>query len=236
MLICAALAGCGGGEMTSSSSAPARARQVRVDWLGHESFLFTSSLGTKILTNPFGSGTGGRSFPKNLRPDILLVSSERPDSNNVDAVENSPTTFRGAVGMGPNNASGITIRGIPTFRNPDHETPEDMNLAFTWRLDGVRFCFLGNIERALTPAEAQQIGMIDVLFLPVGVPAGLSNEERRIIVGQLQPRVIVPMGRAAEFSGFASGFPAIHRLAGNSVLLSQDVIPPGQSVLIFSAP
>ncbi len=235
--MCAALSGCGGGaDMTGFRSAPVRARQVRVDWLGHESFLFTSSLGTKILTNPFANGTGGRSFPKNLKPDILLVSSERADANNVDAVENSPTTFRGAVGMGPNNAAGITIRGVPTFKNPEHQTPEDMNLAFVWRQDGVRFCFLGNIERALTPAEAQQIGFVDVLFLPVGVPAGLSNDERRIIVGQLQPRVIVPMGRGAEFSEFASGFPSIHRLPGSSVLLSQEFIPPGQTVLVFSAP
>ncbi|MFZ4683815.1 MAG: MBL fold metallo-hydrolase, partial [Terrimicrobiaceae bacterium] len=92
---CLALAGCGGGGQVSPNGA--RPRQVRVDWLGHESFLFTSSLGTKILTNPYEAGATGRSFPSGLRPHIVLVSSEEPEANNVDALDNSPTIFRGAV-------------------------------------------------------------------------------------------------------------------------------------------
>lgn len=212
------------------------ARQVRVDWLGHESFLFRSSLGTTILTNPFEPSATGRAFPKNLRPDIVLISSEQPDANNLNALDNTPTVFRGAVGVGPNNAAGIRIRGVPTYKNPEKEDAADMNLVFVWTLDGVRFCFAGNIEGPLSASEAIQIGQVDVLLLPIGVPASLTNSERQSIVGQLRPRIIIPMGREAEIPGWTAGYTNVHRLPGSSVLLSRETMPFEPTVLVFANP
>ncbi len=234
LLACLALAGCGGGEPVSPAGLPAR--QVRVDWLGHESFLFTSSLGTKILTNPYEAGATGRSFPSGLRPNIVLVSTEEPDSNNVDALDNTPTIFRGAVALGPNTANGLRIRGIPTYKNPEREEVTDMNVVFCWTLDGVRFCFAGNLANPLSTSEMIQIGQVDVLLLPVGVPPGLTNSDRQIIISQLRPRVIIPMGRTADFSGWAAEFTKVHRLQGSSVLLSRDTLPFDQTVLVLAAP
>jgi len=229
LLICLLLASCA----VPVETAPMRLRQVRVNWLGHESFLFTSSLGKKVLTNPYGPGSTDRSFPQGLRPDVLLVSTERSDANYVDAVDNSPTTFRGAMGIGMNNAAGLRVRGVPTYKNPAREGAGDLNLVFVWSLDGLRFCFLGNIENPLTPWQVQLIGPVDVLFLPVGLPSGLTNSSRRTIIGQLLPRLIVPMGRSEEFSSFASQFPRVYRPAETSILLSKEGLPVEQTVLVF---
>ena len=176
-LLCWLLAGCGGTEETT----PVRSRYVRVDWLGYETFVITSSIGKKVLTNPYAPGTTGRVLPRGLRPDVLLVSSEQSDANFVDAFDNSPTTFRGAIGIGTNNAAGLRIRGIPTYSNPEASSGE-FNLIFAWSLEGMRFCYLGNIQRRLTSAQAQQVGPVDVLFMPVGVPAALTDDERLTIV------------------------------------------------------
>ncbi|MEI6338614.1 MAG: MBL fold metallo-hydrolase [Verrucomicrobiota bacterium] len=234
LMACAALTGCGGGESVVPGGLPAR--QVRVDWMGHESFLFRSSLGTKILTNPFESGTGGRTLPAGLRPDIILVSTEQPDTNNVDAADNTPAIFRGAVALGPNNANGIRIRGVATYKTPGKEEVLDMNIVFSWTLDGVRFCFAGNIAHPLSVTEMSQIGPVDVLFLPVGIPAGLTEATRQILISQLRPRVIIPMGHAAEISGWAAGFSNVHRVPGSSVLLSREALPAGQTVVILAPP
>lgn len=233
-MVCAVLAACGGGEQTAQN--PSRPREVRVDWLGHESFLFRSSLGTTIVTNPFNASSVGRTFPTTLRPDLVLISNEQAETNNVDAFDNTPTIFRGAVGMGPNNAAGLRIRGVPTYRNPDQEDVTEMNLVFSWILDGVRFCFAGNIQGPLSAAEAIQVGPVDVLFLPVGVPAGLTNTERQTIINQLRPRLVVPMGRAADIPAWAAGFSRVHRLPGSSVLFSPDTFPPEPTVLVFANP
>jgi L-ascorbate metabolism protein UlaG (beta-lactamase superfamily) len=204
-----------------------------MDWLGHESFLITSSIGRKVLTNPYGPGTTDRSFPRGLRPDVLLVSTERSDANYVDAFDNSPTTFRGAMGIGTNNAAGLRIRGVPTYKNPAREDEGGMNLVFAWSLEGMRFCFLGNIENPLTPWQIQQIGPVDVLFVPVGLPSGLTDVSRRTIAAQLSPRLIVPMGRPEAFPAFASQFPKVFRPRKPSILISKEILPVEPMVLLF---
>jgi L-ascorbate metabolism protein UlaG (beta-lactamase superfamily) len=227
-LFCWLLAGCAGPDQT----APARSRYARVEWLGHESFVITSSIGKKVLTNPYAPGTTGRAFPRGLRPDVLLVSTERSDANFVDAFDNSPITFRGAIGIGTNNAAGLRIRGISAYGNSEAGSGE-LNLIFTWSLEGMRFCYLGNIQSRLTPAQAQQVGPVDILFMPVGLPAGLSDEDRLTIVRQLRPRLIIPMGRSEAFSGFASHFPRVYRPRTPSILLSKEILPVDQMVVVF---
>ena len=227
-LLCWLLAGCGGTEETT----PVRSRYVRVDWLGYETFVITSSIGKKVLTNPYAPGTTGRVLPRGLRPDVLLVSSEQSDANFVDAFDNSPTTFRGAIGIGTNNAAGLRIRGIPTYSNPEAGSGE-FNLIFAWSLEGMRFCYLGNIQGQLTPAQAQQVGHVDILFMPVGVPAALTDDERLTIVRQLRPRMILLMGRSEAFSGFVSRFPKVYRPRKASILLSKEILPLDQMVVVF---
>lgn len=208
------LAGCGGREPVATNPA---SREVRVDWLGRQSFRITSSLGTKIITNPYAGG-----FPAGQRPDIVLISTERSDANNVDAFDNTPTVFRGAVGIGANNATGLRIRGIPTFKNPEVETLESMNLVFVWTLDGMRFCFLGHLQGELTPSQVLQIGAVDVLFAPAGRGGAAA-------VSQLRPRVIIPLGGEKFVS-------RIYPLPGSSVLLTRQTLPVEQTALVFGRP
>jgi L-ascorbate metabolism protein UlaG (beta-lactamase superfamily) len=229
LLACLLLAGCAGPIET----APPRSRYARVDWIGHESFIVTSSIGKKVLTNPYGPGSTGLVFPQGLRPDVLLVSTERPDANFVDAFDNSPTTFRGAMGIGPNNASGLQIRGVPTYKDPSREGAGELNLVFVWSLEGMRFCFLGNIQYPLTSAQIREIGPVDILFLPVGVPAGLTDANRRTIVAQLRPRLIILMGRSETFPSFASQFPRVYRPSKRSILMGMDILPREQLVVLF---
>lgn len=228
----AVLTGCGGGEISSSPSAPARA--VQVDWLGHECFQFTSSLGTKMLVNPYSPGAGPRSLPSPLKPDVILVTHEKQDANYVDAAENSPVVFRGAVGIGTNNAAGLRIRGVPTYSQAGQPSVASMNVAYVWTLDGVRFCFLGEPEHVFSASELADIGPVDVVFLPVGRPAGLSAEEREALIAQLRPRVIVPMGRAADMAAWGAAQSRPHQLPGSSVLLSRALLPFESTTLIFA--
>ena len=112
--------GCAGPEPVPTGSP---IREVRVDWLGQQSFRITSSLGTKIITNPYAGG-----FPGNQRPDVVLITAERSDCNNVDAFDNTPSVFRGSVGLGTNTANGLRFSGVPTYKNPEQESPDSMNL------------------------------------------------------------------------------------------------------------
>ena len=217
------LAGCGGREVQQAPP-----REVRVDWLGNQAFRITSSIGTSILTDPYAPGTGGRTLPSPLKPDIVLVSHDRADANNVDAADNQPTVLRGSVGVGVNNANGITIRGVATFKNPEKESPDGMNIVFSWGMDGMRFCFLGALAGPLTSAQLAQLGTVDVLFVPVGGP--LAPSAREAVLAQIRPRLLIPMGRAAGWT-----YGSVQSVAGHSVLLSRLVLPLQTTTLLFGS-
>lgn len=216
-------AGCGGREV--QQAAP---REVRVDWLGNQAFRITSSIGTSILTNPYVAGTGGRTLPRELRPDIILISHERPDANNIDAADNQPTVFRGSMAMGINNANGMAIRGVATFRDPDRESAEGMNIVYSWAMDGMRFCFLGSLAGPLTPAQVSQLGTVDVLFVPVA--GSLSPSAREAVLSQIRPRLVIPMGHGA---GWTHG--SVRSVEGRSVLLSRPSLPLQTTTLLFGS-
>ncbi len=210
-------------------------RMIRVDWYGYQCFRIKSALGISILTNPFSAGSTGFSVPTGLAPEILLVTNEDSDVNNIDLVTNTPSIYRGSVGMGTNTSSGVRILGVPVFANPEVQEIGGMNVVYRWSMDGLKFCFLGEIDSALSKADASKIGAVDVLFLPVSGTA-LTSTERNDIVTRLRPRVIVPMGSSPAVRTYASGFTSVYPLNGNAALLSREALPAQQTVLLFQAP
>lgn len=203
-------------------------RQARVDWLGNQCFRISSSIGTSILTDPYAAGTGGRKLPSPLKPDVILISHEAPDANNIDAADNQPVVFRGSMGVGVSNATGIAIRGVPTYRQRGVESVDGMNVVYSWTMDGVRFCFLGSLQHALDPSQLSHLGTVDVLFVPVG--GSLSPGEREAVISQIRPRVIIPMGRAPGWT-----YGSVQQVQGSSVLLSRPALPLQTTTLLFGA-
>ncbi len=228
-----ALSGCFWGGSVKES-APTAQRIVRIDWYGQQCFRIKSALGIAVLTNPFAPGTTEFSAPKNLAPEIILVSTEKPDANYVDLVDNTPHILRGSVGVGTNTSSGLRILGVPVFKNPETQDVGDMNVIYRWSMDGLRFCFLGQLGTLPPPADLQRIGRVDVLFIPAS--GTLTGAQRQQIVEALQPRIIVPMGSSGAVSRYASGYTAVYRLSGSAALLSRDSLPAVPTVLVFRAP
>jgi L-ascorbate metabolism protein UlaG (beta-lactamase superfamily) len=233
MGMAALLAGCGGRAI---NQVPGQApRLLRIDWFGHQCFRIKSSLGISIVTNPFTSGAVDFEPPKGLAPEILLITNENAKANNVDLIENTPRILRGSVGIGDNAPAGVRITGVPIFKDPEKPDVSDLNVAYRWTMDGLKFCFLGDVRAALTREAASRIGAVDVLFLPVD-HSDLTGSERAELIAQLRPRVIIPMGGTADIAQFASGFTAVYRSGSTAALISREALPAQQTVLVFKAP
>lgn len=233
LLFLVVLAGCGGRAVQQPVAE--RQRLVRVDWFGNQCFQIKSTLGVAILTNPFSPGTTDFSEPKNLHPEVVLVSNEESDVNYIDMVESTPHVLRGSVGTGPQSAQGIRILGVPIYRNPDGSGSGDMTVAYRWTMDGLKFAFLGKLDRPLTNAEASKIGRVDVVFIPVS-GTDLTNADRSDILSKLRPQVIIPMGTVSAANRFASGLTSVYRLREPAALLSEEALPAQPTVLVFRAP
>jgi L-ascorbate metabolism protein UlaG (beta-lactamase superfamily) len=165
---------------------------VRIEWLGHNCFLVTSALGVSVLLDPYETKYFDYPARQNLRPDIILISSEQPQVSNDELAANSPQVFRDRAALGHFSSRGLSFHGVSTSA-PNAEEP---NVAFVWRMDGVVFCHVGLPSGPLTASVAEEIGRVDVFFLPVGNPFLLTDAARNEIVAQLAPRVVVPMSYA----------------------------------------
>jgi L-ascorbate metabolism protein UlaG (beta-lactamase superfamily) len=217
-----ALAGCGG-ETRAPQSSP---RYTRIDWLGNQCYRITSPIGTSILTNPYAAKTGGRTLPSPLKTDIVLITTERPDSNNINAIDNQPAILRGGVGIGLATITGIRIRGVPTYRNAQIQSVDGMNLTYTWVMDGMKFCFLGRQSKPFDADQLTQIGAVDILFLPMDT---LGVESRNAVLAHLRPKAVIPMGSVGGWShGDTRG------VQGSTVTFSRQMLPAQPVTLVFN--
>jgi L-ascorbate metabolism protein UlaG (beta-lactamase superfamily) len=120
------------------------------------------------------------------------------------------------------------VRGIQTS-SESLAASAKLNVAYTWSMDGIRFCDLGAIEDAVSPSEALNIGHVDVLFLPYGGSPNFTDAKRRLTIERLRPKIIVPM-----MGGAPSGQSNIVHIRGNRFTLTVSQLPTTTTVYVPS--
>ena len=201
-------------------------REVTIEWLGQGCFKVTSSIGLTIITDPFNPrGPNNPGQVATVAADIILITHESNTSSYTDLVSGSPIIFRSSMARGVNRASGVLIRGVQTS-SENLVASSSLNVAYTWAMDGIRFCDLGAIEDVLTPSEALNIGNVDVLFLPSS--QNFTAEKRRITIERLRPRIIVPTGE------WTYGQSNVVRIRGNRLTLTAAQLPATTTVYLPS--
>jgi len=205
-------------------------REVTVQWLGRGCFRVTSSLGLTILTDPFNPKlVGGSVKASSVAADVVLVTHEDDTANYTDLAAGSPIIFRSSMAKGVNRASGVLVRGIQTS-SENLAVSSRLNVAYTWAMDGIRFCHLGAIEDAVSPSEALNIGNVDILFIPVG--GNFNDQKRRITIDRLRPRIVIPM----SYSGSYAGLPVsnVVRINGNRFSITKAQLPAVTTLYLLS--
>ena len=133
-------------------------------------------------------------------------------------------------------AVGVEVTGIPTDHDNEHGTINGANLMYKFTLGGLRFVHMGDFgQDALTPAQREAIGPVDVLFIPVGGVTTIDAGRARALVDELKPSVVFPMHygdirfyRLAPVATFLSYFPDNQKknVDGSSVRLRRSDLTP----------
>jgi len=168
---------------------------MKVKWLGHASFLVTSEDGTRIITDPYATGMGISYGDIKENADIVTVSHEHGDHNNVAAVSGNPEVVRDA---GVHEAKGIRFKGIASYHDEAEGSQRGPNTIFCFTVDEVKLCHLGDLGHQLSEAQAAEIGDVDILMTPVGGFFTIDAAVATDIVEKLQPRVVIPMHYCTE--------------------------------------
>lgn len=102
-------------------------------------------------------------------------------------------------GPGEYEVGDFTIRGIAATRHID--TPDQEKLATVYRVEcgEARLAILGNIDAKLSEEQYEQIGVVDILVLPVGGGGyTLDATSAAAIVRAIEPKVVVPVHYAGS--------------------------------------
>lgn len=130
-----------------------------------------------LLTDPFSPKEVGLKFPK-VSSEIITISHQRPDNNNISGVLGTKNRIEPFVVDGPGEyeVSGVMIFGIGDKKG--------RNTIYAIEMDDLRLVHLGDLGHTLDEAQLEEINGADVLFVPVGVPQ---------VVAQVEPKIVIPM-------------------------------------------
>jgi L-ascorbate metabolism protein UlaG (beta-lactamase superfamily) len=186
---------------------------VNIHWYGHGFVYLTSSVGIRCAIDPFGLQTVHYKFPDHISSDFVLVSHEAEDHCAADQIFGNPLIFRSVMAVGLNRANGIPFYGVALQKDPSGQG--GANTAFTLSFDGVKFGYLGQINMPLLAEERQELGHVDVLFLPVGLQT-LSVSDLNEVVKELGATMIIPINYKTDLSGIIPLRPLDEYLSGTS--------------------
>ncbi|MCI1944925.1 MBL fold metallo-hydrolase [Clostridium luticellarii] len=160
---------------------------MKIQWLGHSSFLLEDSKSHRLLTDPFDETVGYQIFQGEV--DLITISHNHFDHNYTQDIKCSHIINE----TGSFNLCGINIIGIPSYHDKVKGAKRGKNIIFIIEMDGYRICHLGDLGYTLSSKEVEELGSIDVLLIPVGGNFTIDGKEAASLAKSINSHIIIPM-------------------------------------------
>jgi L-ascorbate metabolism protein UlaG (beta-lactamase superfamily) len=158
-----------------------------IDWFGLSCFRVRSREAT-VITDPYEKNIGLK-FPR-PRADIVTISHNHAGHDNADGVAGGPKVVNGP---GEYEISNVFITGVQTFHDKRSGKDRGKNTAYAMNIEGINICHLGDIGHVPTQAQADAIGDVDILLVPVGGGNALNASDAAEVVSLFEPLIVIPM-------------------------------------------
>ncbi len=211
---------------------------MKIKYLGHASFMITSDTGIKILTDPYVTG-GILSYGEiEESADIVTVSHNHGDHNNVAAVRGNPEVVRGVTKI-----RGIEFKGTPTYHDDAGGKKRGNNTILCFEVDGIRVCHFGDLGHQLSNKQVAELGGIDILLIPVGGFYTIDAKVATEVCNLLKPKVIIPMHYKTDkcgypiagVDGFLQGKEGVSRLDASEVEFKPGELPVTTQIIVLKS-
>jgi L-ascorbate metabolism protein UlaG (beta-lactamase superfamily) len=168
---------------------------MNIIWRGQSCFQISSSQGkngnVNIVIDPFSEGIGLK-LPK-MEADILLVTHQHYDHNNIKAIAGDPFVIQDP---GEYDIKDFFIQGFYSFHDNVSGKERGSNTIYTISggPEDINICHLGDFgQKELTAEQIEKIGEVDILMIPVGGVFTVSAKEAAGIIAQIEPKITIPM-------------------------------------------
>jgi len=160
---------------------------MEITWLGHSCFRIKGKEVT-LVADPCDKSIGYS--PGKLIANIVTVSHDHAGHCYLEAIDNSPKVLSRP---GEYEVGGVFITGIGTFHDQERGKSRGKNTSYLIEMDDTRLCHLGDLGHVPSPRQIEDLGSIDVLFVPVGGVSTIDAKMAAEIVRLINPKIIIPM-------------------------------------------
>ncbi|MDD3301535.1 MAG: MBL fold metallo-hydrolase [Patescibacteria group bacterium] len=162
-----------------------------ITWLGHSCFKLQDKIGADgvtLITDPYSKETGLK-LPS-LEADLVTISHDHDDHNNVSAVKGNPRVINCA---GEYDVKGIFVEGIDSFHDETNGEKRGGNIIYRIEIDDISIAHLGDLAHTLDNTELEKLVGTDILLIPVGGHYTLDAKKAVEVISQIEPRMVIPM-------------------------------------------
>ncbi|MFA5102160.1 MAG: MBL fold metallo-hydrolase [Candidatus Thermoplasmatota archaeon] len=210
---------------------------LQIRWHGHSCFEITNDV--TIVTDPHDGRSIGIPAPT-VTADIILVSHNHYDHNSVKTVEKN--TSKVVTDERKRTIGPIQIMGVPAYHDAAHGQRRGTMTLFKFICDDVTFCHLGDLGHELDEKTIQQIGKIDILFIPVGGNYTIDADQAWRVMEALKPKITIPMHYRIEGLSIpvAGVEPFLEKntykilKVGNEIDIEKDDLPKEPEIWVFT--
>lgn len=161
---------------------------LQIRWHGHACWEITNDI--TLVTDPHDGKSIGIPAPT-VAGDIILVSHDHYDHNSVKTVEKEGS--RVVLDGRKRTIDDVEIRGVDTFHDEAGGSKRGGNIIYTFVMDGIRFCHLGDLGHEIDDETVERIGEVEVLFIPIGGTFTIDDKQAWDVIKAMKPKIIVPM-------------------------------------------
>jgi len=160
-------------------------------YLGHSCFKIQDKIGpdgVTIITDPFDKSVGFK-VPHH-EANIVTVSHDHADHNNIDAIRGNPFIIKGA---GEYEIKNVFIEGVDTWHDNKNGQERGHNIAYSINLEDIKIVHLGDLGHTLDTKQLEKLEGADILLIPVGGSYTIDAKKAVEVVSQIEPRLVIPM-------------------------------------------
>ena len=162
-----------------------------ITWQGQSCFKIQDKVGSEgitLVTDPFDKSLGLK--VPNFEADIVTVSHDHSDHNNVAAFRGTPKVIKSA---GEYDIKGVMIEGVLSYHDASQGKERGNNIIYRIEMDDITICHLGDLGHVLDNKQLERLEGIDILLVPVGGKYTLDAKLAVEVISQIEPRIVIPM-------------------------------------------
>jgi creatinine amidohydrolase len=178
---------------------PEARRSIRIEYLGHASFVIEDRDGNRVVTDPFLDGYP-LPFPRLLSADAVAIGTHDPAHDSAYQLRGNPVILQSEQPGAPLGSMKI---------EPVRITAENEQLGYAIRSGGVTVFFLGEATRELAPDALKLLQEADVVIVAPwshdSIGKTLRARKKAPLILTMQADSLHPDPDGKELRRFAAG-------------------------------